>query len=235
MLIGVPKEIKDHEYRVGLTPDSVNEVVLQRPRGRRGERSGGGNRSVGRGLFAGRRDGRTPCGDRLRSGGDDRQGEGAAARGARDAACGPGPLHLSPPRPRSRTDRGPRRERGGVHRVRDGHLTGRRAAPPRTDVGSGGPALDPGRRPCPRTDQRRQGNPARRGAGRAAGQGRHHRRWGGRHPCGAHRDGDGRRHVGDRPLGGSAQGSVAPVRADPSTPCTPPAPRSTATSPMPTW
>ena len=28
MLIGVPKEIKDHEYRVGLTPDSVNEAVL---------------------------------------------------------------------------------------------------------------------------------------------------------------------------------------------------------------
>ena len=28
MLIGVPKEIKDHEYRVGLTPDSVNELVL---------------------------------------------------------------------------------------------------------------------------------------------------------------------------------------------------------------
>ena len=28
MLIGAPKEIKDHEYRVGLTPDSVNEAVL---------------------------------------------------------------------------------------------------------------------------------------------------------------------------------------------------------------
>ena len=28
MRIGVPKEIKDHEYRVGLTPDSVNEAVL---------------------------------------------------------------------------------------------------------------------------------------------------------------------------------------------------------------
>ena len=28
MLIGVPREIKDHEYRVGLTPDSVNELVL---------------------------------------------------------------------------------------------------------------------------------------------------------------------------------------------------------------
>ena len=27
MLIGVPKEIKNHEYRVGLTPDSVRELV----------------------------------------------------------------------------------------------------------------------------------------------------------------------------------------------------------------
>lgn len=27
MLIGVPKEIKTHEYRVGLTPASVREVV----------------------------------------------------------------------------------------------------------------------------------------------------------------------------------------------------------------
>ncbi|HSS64193.1 MAG TPA: alanine dehydrogenase, partial [Gammaproteobacteria bacterium] len=27
MLIGVPKEIKVHEYRVGLTPQSVQEVV----------------------------------------------------------------------------------------------------------------------------------------------------------------------------------------------------------------
>lgn len=27
MLIGVPKEIKNHEYRVGLTPESVAELV----------------------------------------------------------------------------------------------------------------------------------------------------------------------------------------------------------------
>ena len=27
MLVGVPKEIKNHEYRVGLTPSSVNELV----------------------------------------------------------------------------------------------------------------------------------------------------------------------------------------------------------------
>ena len=30
MLIGVPKEIKDHEYRVGLTPASVRELVDHR-------------------------------------------------------------------------------------------------------------------------------------------------------------------------------------------------------------
>ena len=27
MLIGVPKEIKVHEYRIGLTPSSVRELV----------------------------------------------------------------------------------------------------------------------------------------------------------------------------------------------------------------
>ena len=29
MRIGVPKEIKNHEYRVGLTPSSVRELVSQ--------------------------------------------------------------------------------------------------------------------------------------------------------------------------------------------------------------
>ena len=29
MLIGVPKEIKTHEYRVGLVPSSVRELVLR--------------------------------------------------------------------------------------------------------------------------------------------------------------------------------------------------------------
>jgi alanine dehydrogenase len=27
MLVGVPKEIKEHEYRVGLVPGSVRELV----------------------------------------------------------------------------------------------------------------------------------------------------------------------------------------------------------------
>ena len=29
MLVGVPKEIKNHEYRVGLTPSSVVELVAR--------------------------------------------------------------------------------------------------------------------------------------------------------------------------------------------------------------
>ena len=29
MLVGVPKEIKVHEYRVGLTPSSVREMVAR--------------------------------------------------------------------------------------------------------------------------------------------------------------------------------------------------------------
>src|SRR4051812_20916096 len=29
MLVGVPKEIKNHEYRVGLTPASVRELVAR--------------------------------------------------------------------------------------------------------------------------------------------------------------------------------------------------------------
>ena len=28
MIVGVPKEIKNHEYRVGLTPSSVIELII---------------------------------------------------------------------------------------------------------------------------------------------------------------------------------------------------------------
>jgi hypothetical protein len=31
-LVGVPKEIKDHEYRVGLIPSTVRELVSKRHR-----------------------------------------------------------------------------------------------------------------------------------------------------------------------------------------------------------
>ena len=38
MLIGVPKEIKDHEYRVGLTPAGAYALVRARARGPGGTR-----------------------------------------------------------------------------------------------------------------------------------------------------------------------------------------------------
>jgi len=45
MKIGVPKEIKVHEYRVGLTPSSVREVVA-RPLGSRADAGGHGHRAT---------------------------------------------------------------------------------------------------------------------------------------------------------------------------------------------
>ena len=86
MRIGVPKEIKVHEYRVGLTPASVRELGGARPRGagraRRGarhrradadyRRAGAAIVASAAEVFAQRR--------------DDRQGQGAAGRRAR-ACC----------------------------------------------------------------------------------------------------------------------------------------------------
>ena len=40
MRIGCPKEIKNHEYRVGLTPESAHELVQARARGMGGNGRG---------------------------------------------------------------------------------------------------------------------------------------------------------------------------------------------------
>ena len=110
MRIGVPKEIKVHEYRVGLTPTSVRELVLH-----------------GHELLV-----ETGAGEAIRL--DDRQYESAGARiagsaeevfagadmivkvkepqpGAGAAARGPAAVHLSAPRARSRPDPGSARFR----------------------------------------------------------------------------------------------------------------------------
>ena len=106
MLIGVPKEIKDHEYRVGLTPDSVNEVVLH------------GHeviveRGAGEGIGAGDAD-YAAVGAAVAGGAAEVferaemivKVKEAAGRRARDAARGADPVHLPPSRPRPRADRG---------------------------------------------------------------------------------------------------------------------------------
>ena len=33
MIIGIPKEIKNHEYRVGMTPEAVQQTRLSRTSG----------------------------------------------------------------------------------------------------------------------------------------------------------------------------------------------------------
>jgi hypothetical protein len=45
MRIGVPKEIKNNEFRVGLTPASVRELVSQWPSGHGAEQRGHRDRS----------------------------------------------------------------------------------------------------------------------------------------------------------------------------------------------
>ena len=50
MRIGVPKEIKVHEYRVGLTPASVAELVAARPRAVRRDQGRQRHRLPGQGL-----------------------------------------------------------------------------------------------------------------------------------------------------------------------------------------
>ena len=39
MKVGIPREVKNHEYRVAITPAGVHELVAQRPRGLRRDRT----------------------------------------------------------------------------------------------------------------------------------------------------------------------------------------------------
>jgi alanine dehydrogenase len=100
MHIGVPREIKNHEYRVGLTPSSVREMVAH---GHQVTVETGAGKGIGatdevyrkagaviadrRGDFCPRR--------------NDHQGQGTAGRRACDAARGTDSLYLSAPRARS--------------------------------------------------------------------------------------------------------------------------------------
>ena len=85
MLIGVPKEIKAHEYRVGLTPASVRELVQHGHEVLVETGAGARHRLRRRGLPRRRRQDRRQRRGGLRRRRDDREGEGAAAR--RDRAC----------------------------------------------------------------------------------------------------------------------------------------------------
>ena len=85
MLIGVPKEIKTHEYRVGLTPASVRELIHHGHQVLVETGAGAGIGFDDKAYAARRRHDRRHRRGGLRQGRDDREGEGAAAR--RNAGC----------------------------------------------------------------------------------------------------------------------------------------------------
>ena len=101
-----------------------------------------------------------------------------------------------------------------LHRLRDGHRAGRLAAAAHADERSRGPHVDAGRRVLPAEGERRPRHPARRRAGRGAGQGRDPRRRRVGHACG--RDGrrPARRRHGRRSLGEAAARTVVDLRRD---------------------
>ena len=119
MRIGVPKEVKNHEYRVAITPIGVHELVAHghevlRREGRR-RRLADQRRRVRR---RGRHDHRLGR-RRVGPGGDGAQGQGAGRRGVPPDARGPGALHLPAPRRRPAADRGAGQAQGHRHRLRD--------------------------------------------------------------------------------------------------------------------
>ena len=99
MRVGVPKEIKNHEYRVGLTPPAVRELTAHGHEVFVETWAGDSHRPARRALCEGRRQDLAQRRRGVRRRRDDRQGQGAAA--GRDRALREGQilftyLHLAP-------------------------------------------------------------------------------------------------------------------------------------------
>ena len=149
----------------------------------------------------GRRDDRGGRGRGLRRGRHDRQGQGAAGRGARDAA--PGPDRCSPTcisRPTPSRPRDLVASQRDLHRLRDRDVAERRPAAARADVRGRRAHVDPGRRATTSRSRTADGRAARRRARRRRRRKvvdpRRRRR---RHARDAHRARHGRRREGARP------------------------------------
>ena len=118
MRVGVPKEIKVHEYRVGLTPASVAELVAAGHEVIVETKAGARHRFLRPGLCRCRRDASPPTPPRCSPESDMivkvKEPQAQRDRPARAAAPA---LHLSPPRPRSRADQGPDGLGRDLHRL----------------------------------------------------------------------------------------------------------------------
>ena len=112
VIVGIPKEVKDNEYRVAATPEGVRElvaaghrVVVESVRRR-------GLGAAGRAVRRRRRRDRAGCRRGLRAGRHDREGQGAAAAGVRALPGRAAPVHVPAPGGRRAPHALPRRARG---------------------------------------------------------------------------------------------------------------------------
>ena len=187
MRIGVPKEVKVHEYRVGLIPASAREVVahghevlVETGAGERMGVSDDDYRRAGANIA---RD----AAEVFERAELDREGEGAPASGARDAA--PRDRRCSPtciwrPIPAQAKDL----MNSGVTAIAYETVTGaqRRPAAALADERGRRPHVDPGRRALPRDGAGRPRHAARRHGRCRAGKRRGDRRRCRRRQRGAH-------------------------------------------------
>ena len=132
MRIGVPKEIKVLENRVGLTPASVREAVHH---GHEVVVEHNAGQGIGMDDEAYRRAGAVvvdTAGEVFAARRADRQGQGAAGQRAPHAARRPGAVHLPALGTRPGPSEGSARKRRGVHRLRNGDFGLGRLAAART-------------------------------------------------------------------------------------------------------
>ena len=118
MRVGVPKEIKNHEYRVGLTPPSVAELVAAGHEVVVETQAGIGHRFRGSGLCRRRRDdpAGTPAAVFAQADMIVKVKEPQAERD-RDARAAPPAVHLPPPRRRQAAGRGADEVGRDLHRL----------------------------------------------------------------------------------------------------------------------
>ena len=177
MKVGVPKEVKNHEDRVALTPSGVHELVRTGHQVFVETRRGGRVGDPGRGLRRGR--GHDP-GHRRRGVGHRRpgpEGQGADRGGVPPDAQGAGALHLPAPGRVPAVHRRAARVRDHLDRVRDGPAARRVAAAARAHVrgrrpdGAAGRGASPAeRRRRPRRAHGRRVRGVRGEGGRARGR-----------------------------------------------------------------
>ncbi len=212
MRVGVPKEIKVLENRVGLVPGSVRELVAH---GHAVVVEHNAGQGIGMDDDTYRKAGATVVATAAEvfAAADMivkvKEPQAVERKMLRQGQILFTYLHLAPdPGAGGRS----RRERRGVHRLRDRDVGHRRVAAARADVRGRGPDGRAGGRVLPREAARRARHAAGRRAGRGSGEGRDPGRRRRRLARVPHRARDGRRSVGARPQRRRAARAVAAIR-----------------------